>query len=133
MNAVDRLCDGGDADVAERRDGLVDVAERVVLVRRHVAVLVLLEHLGGTDALARFGIAFVLVFLLLGIPMILFGATYGAWKWWSYARAGGFAALGEVMLAAMPIILGVQLVIQAVVLDVQNVPNTPISPPLRRR
>jgi glycosyltransferase involved in cell wall biosynthesis len=75
----------------------------------------------------------VSVFLLLGIPMILFGGTYGAWKWLSYARDGGFAPLGEVMLAAMPIILGVQLVLQAVVLDVQNVPNTPISPPLRRR
>ena len=74
----------------------------------------------------------VSVFLMLGVPMLLFGTSYGAWKWWSYARTGGFAPLGEVMLAAMPIILGVQLVLQAVVLDVQSVPSTPISPPLRR-
>jgi glycosyltransferase involved in cell wall biosynthesis len=75
----------------------------------------------------------VSVFLLLGVPLLLFGATYGAWRWWSYAQSGALAPLGEVMLAAMPVILGVQLVLQAVVLDVQNVPTLPISPPLRRR
>jgi glycosyltransferase involved in cell wall biosynthesis len=75
----------------------------------------------------------VSVFLLLGIPMLLFGAAYGAWRWWSYAQSGELAPLGEVMLAAMPVILGVQLVLQAVVLDVQGVPRVPISPPLRRR
>jgi hypothetical protein len=34
------------------------------------------------------------------------------------------------MLSAMPIILGVQLLLQAVVLDVQNVPTKPITGPL---
>ena len=38
--------------------------------------------------------------------------------------------VGVVMLAAMPIILGVQLLLQAVTLDVANVPRTPISPPI---
>lgn len=75
----------------------------------------------------------VSVFLLLGVPLLLFGAIYGAWRWWTYAQSGALAPLGEVMLAAMPVILGVQLVLQAVVLDVQNVPTVPISPPLRRR
>jgi len=74
----------------------------------------------------------VSVLLLLGVPMLLFGTGYGAWKWWSYGRSGDLAPLGEVMLAAMPIILGVQFLLQAVVLDVQSVPSTPISPPLRR-
>jgi len=35
-----------------------------------------------------------------------------------------------VMLAAMPIILGAQLLLQAVVLDIANVPRVAISPPL---
>jgi len=37
------------------------------------------------------------------------------------------------MLAVISVILGVQLVLQAVVLDIQNVPSEPISPPLPRR
>jgi hypothetical protein len=32
----------------------------------------------------------------------------------------------------MPIILGVQLLLQAIVLDIAAVPRDPISPPLRR-
>jgi hypothetical protein len=36
------------------------------------------------------------------------------------------------MLCALPIFVGLQLIIQAVVLDVQNVPRVPISPPLAR-
>jgi hypothetical protein len=36
------------------------------------------------------------------------------------------------MIAAMPIILGVQLLLQAVVLDIYNVPREPLCSPLRR-
>jgi hypothetical protein len=33
----------------------------------------------------------------------------------------------------MPIILGVQLLLQAAALDIQTAPSRPIAPPLRRR
>jgi len=74
----------------------------------------------------------VSVFMLLGVPMLLFGVLYGAWSWWSFSARGEYAPLGVVMLAVMPIILGMQLVLQAIVLDIQGVPRVPISPPLRR-
>jgi dolichol-phosphate mannosyltransferase len=74
----------------------------------------------------------VSVFLLLGAPLLAFGAGYGLWLS-RFAKAPGEAAApGNVMLAAMPIILGVQFILQAVVLDIQNVPKDPLSPPLRR-
>jgi hypothetical protein len=34
------------------------------------------------------------------------------------------------MLAAMPIILGAQLLLQAIALDIANTPRTPLSVPL---
>ena len=74
----------------------------------------------------------VSVFLLMGGPLILFGLAYAAW--FLITRAPGEHALaGDVMWVAMPVILGVQLVLQAIALDIQGVPRTPVSPPLRRR
>jgi glycosyltransferase involved in cell wall biosynthesis len=74
----------------------------------------------------------VSVELLLGVPLLLFGAVFGAWQWIHLRQAGQFASAGIVMLAAMPILLGFQLVLQAVALDVQNVPRAPLCAPIRR-
>ena len=75
----------------------------------------------------------VSLYILLGLPLIAFGAGYALY-WMARNRAEGqVAPAGDVMLAAMPIILGVQLLLQAAALDIQGVPRRPISPPLRRR
>ena len=58
------------------------------------------------------------------------GSVLGCISYYRYASAGQFAPAGLVMLAALPIFVGFQLIIQAIVLDVQNVPRVPISPPL---
>jgi hypothetical protein len=73
------------------------------------------------------------VFLLLGIPALVGGVAYGAWLWWDLHQRGEYAHPGQVMLAAMPIILGAQLVLQAIALDIANTPRTPLSPPLEER
>lgn len=70
----------------------------------------------------------VSVFLLLGIPAFLYGVLHGASIWMRMAARGEFTPAGMVMLLAMPIILGFQLILQAIVLDVGNVPTTPLSP-----
>lgn len=75
----------------------------------------------------------VSVFVLIGAPLFAFGAGYAAWWRWHPKAPFEVAGPGEVMMAAMPIILGVQFLLQAVVLDIQNVPRVPISPPLQRR
>lgn len=74
----------------------------------------------------------VSVFLVFGAPMLLFGTIFGAASYWHYSSIDKFAPVGVVMIGALPIILGVQLLLQAIVLDIQNVPRVPISPPLRR-
>ena len=74
----------------------------------------------------------VSVFILMGVPLLLFGLGYVAY-YFTQRAPGEVATAGDVMLVAMPIILGVQFLLQAVVLDVSLVPRTPISPPLARR
>ncbi|MCK6446495.1 MAG: glycosyltransferase family 2 protein [Planctomycetes bacterium] len=73
----------------------------------------------------------VSIFVLLGLPLFLFGSVFGAWLWYSYATKQQFASAGMVMFAAMPIILGFQMLLQAIVLDVTGVPRFPLCEPLR--
>ncbi len=78
----------------------------------------------------------VSVFLLLGLPLLFAGMAYGGYTWWTLGHASstpGWASAGQVMLAAMPIILGFQMLLQAIVLDIYNVPRQPISSPLDER
>ena len=75
----------------------------------------------------------VSIFILLGLPLLLFGALYGAVTWFVFSSRNEATSPGQVMIAAMPIIIGFQLLLQAVVLDVTSVPRSPISQPLRGR
>lgn len=72
----------------------------------------------------------VSVFLLFGAPMLLFGTVFGIVEWWRSAITGVPATTGTVMVAALPVILGFQLLLQALVVDIANAPAEPISPPL---
>ncbi|HVS19550.1 MAG TPA: glycosyltransferase family 2 protein [Planctomycetota bacterium] len=71
------------------------------------------------------------VFLLTGLPLLLFGVVYGTHLYLELnVLHVGFATAGQVMIAALPIALGFQLILQAVVLDIAGVPRMPISPRL---
>jgi glycosyltransferase involved in cell wall biosynthesis len=72
----------------------------------------------------------VSMYLLLAAPALLWGVIYGSVVWFEVQRTDVDATAGQVMLAAMPIILGVQFLSQAVTLDVAAVPKAPLSPPL---
>lgn len=63
-----------------------------------------------------FGVVSIAV--LFGLPLLAFGATFGAVKWIHSIRTGEFASAGTVFVAALPVILGFQLLLVAVVLDV---------------
>jgi glycosyltransferase involved in cell wall biosynthesis len=68
--------------------------------------------------------------LVFGMFGILFGLGYAA-HYVSSRAPGQVASAGVVMAAALPIILGAQLLLQAVNFDVLNVPSRPIHPYLR--
>lgn len=68
--------------------------------------------------------------LVFGIFGVLFGLGYAA-HYVGTRTPGQAASAGVVMAAALPIILGAQLLLQAMNFDVLNVPNRPIHPYLR--
>jgi dolichol-phosphate mannosyltransferase len=65
--------------------------------------------------------------LILSIIFILFGSAFGIAKWINSSLTGIHASSGEVMLAALPIIVGVQLLISFVGFDMQNQPKIPLK------
>ncbi|HSR48731.1 MAG TPA: hypothetical protein VLL77_12185, partial [Anaerolineales bacterium] len=67
------------------------------------------------------------VFLLGGIPMLAFGGLFGATKWIQYSQLGVPAPTGTVILATLPVILGFQLLLSAISVDMQSVPSEPLS------
>ncbi|GAL67596.1 glycosyltransferase family 2 protein [Jejuia pallidilutea] len=63
------------------------------------------------------------VYLLLGIPLFLFGFTYGLYTWWFYSSKAIFAPTGTIMLVTLTIILGFQLLLQAIHYDITKAPK----------
>ncbi len=66
-------------------------------------------------------------FLLAGTALSSFGLTFGLYKWISAILTQTSTPIGTVMVAALPLILGFQLLLQAAVLDIGNVPRRPIQ------
>lgn len=60
---------------------------------------------------------------LAGLPLLGFGLIFGAVRWYDSARTGLPATAGTVFVAALPIILGVQLLLAAILLDVLSSPS----------
>ncbi len=67
------------------------------------------------------------VYVLLGAPLLLFGGIFGAIEWGLSIATGTPRTVGTVMLVVLPIILGVQMLLQAVAIDIASVPKRPIS------
>lgn len=75
----------------------------------------------------------VSLFLVSGTLLTLFGSLWGLTHWLLSARTGVEASTGTVMIAAVPLFLGFQLLLQAVSLDIQNTPKVPLSRSSARR
>ena len=60
------------------------------------------------------------VYLLLGVPMLLWSFIFGLYHWIDSYRSGVPKAAGVIMLAALPLILSVEMLLQAINIDIQN-------------
>ena len=65
--------------------------------------------------------------LFSGLALVLFGAVFGAYHWYDAAIHQTSTPTGTIMLAVLPIIVGVQLLLAAVSLDVMNIPKEPLQ------
>ncbi|MDO5055998.1 MAG: hypothetical protein Q4E06_01570, partial [Lautropia sp.] len=60
-----------------------------------------------------------------GLALIAFGLIFGLYKWSLAAAAGVTASAGTVMLSAVPLLVGIELVLAFVGQDIQSVPQRP--------
>ncbi len=63
---------------------------------------------------------------IAGVLLIGFGIVFGVVEWTTSVRTGVHASAGTVMLSALPVILGLQLLLSALNYDVANVPHLPV-------
>jgi dolichol-phosphate mannosyltransferase len=63
----------------------------------------------------------------VGLPLLLGGILYGGYNWIWYASHGIAAPTGTIVLSALMIILGFQLLLSAIALDLSAVPRAPLN------
>ncbi len=74
----------------------------------------------------------VSLFLVSGVPLIAYGVLFGLYHWIHSYLTNHLTPTGTVMLAVLPLIIGFQLLLQALVLDIQNAPRQPLQARRRR-
>ncbi|MFC1835256.1 glycosyltransferase family 2 protein [Thermodesulfobacteriota bacterium] len=63
------------------------------------------------------------VYILAGLPMFLFGLVFGTVEWISSIATGIPRTAGTIMVATLPIVLGFQMLLQAIQIDIDRVPK----------
>ena len=74
-----------------------------------------------------YDINIVTIFLATGILFFVGGGFFGAWRWGLNVTHHVDQSAGTVALAMLPMILGFQMLLQAVVLDTLQQPERPLS------
>ncbi len=70
------------------------------------------------------------IYLLTGVPLLIFGLTFGILKWIHYASINVPAPTGTVMLPTLSVLLGIQFLLSVIEIDLRSVPAEPLSNPL---
>ncbi len=60
------------------------------------------------------------IYIMFGFPLFLFGLVFGIIKWVSYASSNIAAPTGTIMLAVIPLILGLQMILAAIQYDMSS-------------
>lgn len=64
--------------------------------------------------------------LPIGVMMIVFGIVYGGINWYEASKIESFTPSGTVMLASLPILVGLQFVLAFISYDITSVPRRPL-------
>ncbi len=89
----------------------------------------LIKRIGYNYYLRNFSLASLQ--LAIGLVLALFGTLYGLAHWETSISTSQPATAGTVMVAALPIIVGFQLLMSFINYDINTVPKRPISNALR--
>ena len=74
-----------------------------------------------------FDFSMMSIYLLTGIPLLLFGLIFGITKWIQYAELGIAAPTGTVILPTLSVILAIQILLSAIEIDLNAAPRKAIS------
>lgn len=74
-----------------------------------------------------FDFSMMSIYLLTGIPLLLFGLIFGITRWVQYYNIGVPAPTGTVMLPTLSVILAIQILLSAVEIDLNAAPRKAIS------
>lgn len=77
-----------------------------------------------------FDFSMMSIYLLIGIPLLLFGLVFGTIKWIQYASLGVAAPTGTVILPTLSVILAIQILLSAIEIDLNAAPRKAICKPL---
>ncbi len=70
--------------------------------------------------------------LPIGVVLSTFGVLFGAFHWMESLRNGVPSTAGTVMIAALPLIIGIQLILSFIGYDIASTPNQAIHKNLRQ-
>lgn len=65
--------------------------------------------------------------LIFGLSMLIFGFCFGSYRWLQALNDLTPTALGVIMIAVLPIMVGFQLILAFLAYDISNVPRHPVS------
>lgn len=65
----------------------------------------------------------IALFLFSGLLLFAWGVLFGAYHWAKSVLTGHAAPTGTIMLAVLPLVLGFQLILEAVALDIRETPK----------
>ncbi len=63
------------------------------------------------------------IYIVTGMPLFLFGSIYGIYRWIYGVVHQEVNSTGTVMLSILPIILGIQFLLQAIQIDINSIPK----------
>lgn len=63
--------------------------------------------------------------LPLGISLLVFGAAFGSYHWYASSQSEIVTPAGTVMLSALPVLMGTQLILAFLAYDIASVPRYP--------
>lgn len=74
-----------------------------------------------------FDFSMISIYFATGVPLLLFGLIFGVTKWIQYAKLGIAAPTGTVILPTLAVILGIQILLSAIEIDLYAAPRKAIS------
>lgn len=65
----------------------------------------------------------VAIFILAGLPLFLWGVGFGLYSWWKAMSMQTVATTGTVMLSVLPLLMGFELILQGIILEINETPK----------